>query len=78
MDKLLEYFGIMRIKKARSINTQILSVYERGVANYVRKDFGIPPTINHDEVAIDWANEVFDQMMDEWKPDAVFVCSWEW
>lgn len=77
MAKVLEYFGMMRIKKARHINAQVLSAYERAIADCAQKDFGVPPAVNHDEIAKTWANEAFDQMMNEWKPDAILMCSWE-
>lgn len=77
LNKLLAMFGLMTIKQARHIHNESFKLYARTTAKFVMDDFGVPPSPTQEADAIRWSNECFDQMMAEYRPDAVYVGAWE-
>lgn len=71
VDKFLQFFGLMRIRKAQLYNEEIVHTYARKVSVYVQEDFGIPPRVTLKRDAVTWANEAFDQLMIEGKGDGL-------
>ena len=63
LNKLLGFFGLMKISRAKKITTTLHVHYVQCVQNGVFNDFGIPPKINHIEKERGWWNEELDAVM---------------
>lgn len=77
MDKILQFFGLVTIKKARFIHNESFKLYARATAEFVEDDFGIPPNITLEADAARWSNECFDQIMNEYEPGVQLIGAWE-
>ena len=46
IEKILAYFGSIRIRKAKKINAEIIKLYARAMSRHAMADFGVPPNPN--------------------------------
>lgn len=63
LDKILRYFGLMRIEKARHFHRETVAFLTRTFAEYARQDFGIPPSEIAEAANREKADIWFDEML---------------
>ena len=64
LDRVLKLFGLITIKRAKTITVEIVAVRERMIVEDVQADFKAPPKSGFEEYIRNWANESFDVAAD--------------
>lgn len=77
LDKILMFFGLMRIGRARHTQQESFKLYARAIADYARSDFGVVPNPNVEADAVRWSDECFNQCLAEYSPDMHYIGAWE-
>ncbi|HBH47224.1 MAG TPA: hypothetical protein DDX98_01200 [Bacteroidales bacterium] len=73
MNRILAFFGLMKIKRAKNIGKEIHIFFERSVLDGVQRDFGVPPRNDPAEKAEKWWEDAFDKLMTSHTDDVEIV-----
>lgn len=60
MNKILSFFGLVTIKRAKHINKEIVCAYARQIREWAKQDFNAKPNIDINNLAAKMAEEQFD------------------
>lgn len=65
INKILEYFGLMRISRAKNIFIGLCALKEREIMRIAQEDFNAIPKLNFEEEVKEWASTAWEQAMED-------------
>ena len=63
MNKLLTFFGLVKIKRVKCLTKLLHLYFNQCVINGVKEDFNVLPINNPQKTAEKWWNEEFDRIL---------------
>jgi hypothetical protein len=64
MNKLLAFFGLTTVSRAKLVSSALHVFYVRRVVQYAENDFGVKPAEGHLEKAEEWWSREFSRLLE--------------
>lgn len=77
IDKILLFFGLVRVSRAKQIQAETVKLYARTMAQYAQDDFGVAPSLKLETESVKFSDDKFEMILAVWQPGVEIVGRWE-